>query len=140
MVAAGYFILFLMYSEIIFLYYFEDLNGALATAVCFCAGTFLASLAAVHLSSTFYGTGVWVGSVIGFTVAYLRLQWIEKNLDEHMFCRGNIMPKAKGIKPKPKVLDPEQREGLRQPRKQKRGSRHFRYAGTRRGKKQSAVR
>ena len=99
-----------------------------------------ASLAAVHLSSTFYGTGVWVGSVIGFTVAYLRLQWIEKNLDEHMFCRGNIMPKAKGIKPKPKVLDPEQREGLRQPRKQKRGSRHFRYAGTRRGKKQSAVR
>ena len=49
MVAAGYFILFLMYSEIIFLYYFEDLKGALLTAVSFCAGTFLASLVAVHL-------------------------------------------------------------------------------------------
>ena len=105
MVAAGYFILFLMYSEIIFLYYFEDLRGALLTALSFCAGTFLASLVAVHLSSIFYGTGVWVGSVTGFTVAYMRLQWMEKHLDEHMFCRGNIMKQAKGIKPSPKVFD-----------------------------------
>ena len=105
MVAAGYFILFLMYSEIIFLYYFEDLKGALLTAVSFCAGTFLASLVAVHLSSIFYGTGVWVGSVTGFVVAYMRLRWMEKHLDEHMFCRGNIMKQAKGIKPSPKVFD-----------------------------------
>lgn len=47
MVAAGYFILFLMYSEIIFLYYFEDLQGALVTALSFCGVTFLASLIAV---------------------------------------------------------------------------------------------
>ena len=105
MVAAGYFILFLMYSEIIFLYYFEDLKGALLTAVSFCAGTFLASLVAVHLSSIFYGTGVWVGSMTGFVVAYMRLRWMEKHLDEHMFCRGNIMKQAKGIKPSPKVFD-----------------------------------
>lgn len=105
MVAAGYFVLFLMYSEIIFLYYFEDLNGALFTAVCFCLGTFLASLAAVNLSHIFYGIGIWIGSVIGFTVAYLRLRWLEFNLDEHMFCRGNIMKQAKGIKPSPKVFD-----------------------------------
>ena len=105
MVAAGYFVLFLMYSEIIFLYYFEDLKGALTTAISFCGGTFLASLVAVHLSSIFYGTGVWVGSVIGFVVAYMRLRWMEKHLDEHMFCRGNIMKQAKGIKPSPKVFD-----------------------------------
>ena len=105
MVAAGYFVLFLMYSEIIFLYYFEDLNGALFTAVCFCLGTFLASLATVNLSHIFYGTGIRIGSVIGFTVAYLRLRWLERNLDEHMFCRGNIMKQAKGIKPSPKVFD-----------------------------------
>ena len=105
MVAAGYFILFLMYSEIIFLYYFEDLKGALLTAVSFCGGTFLASLVAVHLSSIFYGTGVWVGSMTGFVVAYMRLRWMEKHLDEHMFCRGNIMKQAKGIKPSPKVFD-----------------------------------
>lgn len=105
MVAAGYFVLFLMYSEIIFLYYFEDLNGALLTAVCFCAGTFFASLAAVHMSHIFYGFGVWTGSVIGFTVAYARLRWLEHNLNEHTFCRGNIMKQAKGIKPSPKVFD-----------------------------------
>ena len=105
MVAAGYFILFLMYAEIIFLYYFEDLKGALITAISFCAGTFLASLIAVRLSSILYGIGIWTGSMIGFSVAYMRLQWLEKNLDEHMFCRGNIMKQAKGIKPSPKVFD-----------------------------------
>ncbi|RAZ94047.1 hypothetical protein DK853_37170, partial [Klebsiella oxytoca] len=30
---AGYFILFLMYSEIIFLYYFNDLTGAMVTSL-----------------------------------------------------------------------------------------------------------
>ena len=105
MVAAGYFILFLMYSEIIFLYYFEDLKGALLTALSFCAATFLASLFAVRLSAIFYGVGVWTGSMVGFVTAYVRLQWMEKHLDEHMFCRGNIIRQAKGIKPSPKVFD-----------------------------------
>ncbi|MGM9550812.1 MAG: exopolysaccharide Pel transporter PelG [Clostridia bacterium] len=108
MMAAAYFVLFLMYSEIIFLYYFEDLNGALLTSVCFCVGTFLSSLVATHLSSIFYGFGAWVGSVIGFTVAYVRLRWMEHHLDEHMFCRGNIIKHAKGIKPSPKVFDLEE--------------------------------
>ncbi|MGN0360198.1 MAG: exopolysaccharide Pel transporter PelG, partial [Hominisplanchenecus sp.] len=105
MVAAGYFTLFLMYAEIIFLYYFEDLNGAVLTAVSFCAGTFLASLIAVHFSPIFFGFGVWVGSLTGFVVAYRRLWWMERHLDEHMFCRGNIMKQAKGIRPSPKVFD-----------------------------------
>ena len=105
MVAAGYFVLFLMYAQIIFLYYFEDLNGALITAVCFSLVTFLASLAATHMSHIFYGFGVWMGSSVGFTVAFARLKWMEKHLNEHMFCRGNIMRRAKGIKPSPKVFD-----------------------------------
>ena len=110
MVAAAYFVLFLMYGEIIFLYYFEDLNGALITAISFCAGTFFASLAAVYLSSIFYGMGIWIGSIIGFVVAYARLWWLERNLDEHMFCRGNLIPQAKGIKPSPKVFDLREQE------------------------------
>ena len=109
MVAAGYFILFLMYAEILFLYYFEDLNGALFTALCFCLGTFLASLVAVRLNHIFYGIGIWTGSLIGFGIAYMRLRWMERNLDEHIFCRGNIMRQAKGIKPSLKVFD--RREG-----------------------------
>ena len=36
---------------------------------------------------------------------------MEKHLDEHMFCRGNIIKEGKGIKPSPKVFDlMEQRE------------------------------
>ena len=38
-------------------------------------------------------------------MAYMRLRWMEKHLDEYMFCRGNIMKQAKGIKPSPKVFD-----------------------------------
>ena len=88
MVAAGYFILFLMYSEIIFLYYFEDLQGALVTALSFCGVTFLASLIAVHLPAVFFGVG-----------------WMETHIDEHMFCRGNLIKRGKGIKPSAKVFD-----------------------------------
>ena len=105
MVAAGYFILFLMYSEIIFLYYFEDLQGALVTALSFCGVTFLASLIAVHLPAVFFGVGIWTGSVVGFTVAYMRLRWMETHIDEHMFCRGNLIKRGKGIKPSAKVFD-----------------------------------
>lgn len=105
MVAAGYFVLFLMYSEIIFLYYFEDLYGALLTAASFCVFTLVASLFATHLSSIFYGVGIWAGSVVGFVTAYMRLRWMERHLDEHIFCRGNIMKQGKGIKPSSKVFD-----------------------------------
>ena len=108
MVAAGYFVLFLMYSEIIFLYYFEDLYGALLTAGSFCAFTLLTSLLATHLNPIFYGLGIWAGSLIGFVTAYMRLRWMEKHLDEHIFCRGNIMKQSKGIKPSPKVFDTSQ--------------------------------
>lgn len=110
MISAAYFVLFLMYGEIIFLYYFEDLNGALVTAICFCAATFLTSLIAVHLKSIFYGLGIWMGAIIGFVTAYVRLWWLERNLDEHMFCRGNILKRGKGIKPSPKVFDLEEQK------------------------------
>lgn len=112
MVAAGYFVVFLMYAEIIFLYYFEDLSGALLTAVSFCGGTFLSSLLAVHLNPIFYGTGIWAGSVIGFVVAYIRLRWMEEHLDVFMFCRGNIMKRGKGMKPSPKVFDVREQKNL----------------------------
>lgn len=105
MMAAGYFVLFMMYSEIIFLYYFEDLYGALLTAASFCGATLLGSLLATHMSPIFFGIGVWIGSVTGFVTAYLRLRWMEKHLDEHIFCRGNIMKQGKGIKPSSKVFD-----------------------------------
>ena len=63
--SAGYFILFLMYAEIIFLYYFNDLTGSVLTACHFCAVTLVGSLISTHFSEVWYGMGLTVGSFTG---------------------------------------------------------------------------
>ncbi|MCM1304418.1 MAG: exopolysaccharide Pel transporter PelG [Lachnospiraceae bacterium] len=103
--AAGYFILFVMYSEIIFLYYFNDLNGAVLTSMAFCMVTLLGSLISRNLSEIWYGLGLLLSSFIGLTTAYMRIRWVEKHLDEHVFCRGVLFPSGKGKKPDSKVYD-----------------------------------
>ena len=35
----------------------------------------------------------------------MRLRWMETHIDEHMFCRGNLIKRGKGIKPSAKVFD-----------------------------------
>lgn len=70
--------MFVMYAEIIFLYYFNDLNGALMTSMAFCLVTFLGSLKATEFSEIWYGLGVVAGSFVGLTVAYMRLRWVEE--------------------------------------------------------------
>lgn len=101
--AAGYFILFVMYAEIIFLYYFNDMNGAILTTLSFCTMTFLGSCAARTLPEIWYGLGVVLGSAVGFCVAYSRIQWVERHLDNHIFCRGILFPSTKERKPTAKV-------------------------------------
>lgn len=103
--AVGYFILFLMYSAIIFLYYFNDLKGAVLTAVVFCSITFVGSIISTHLSPIWYGMGVVAGSFAGWTMAYARLRWIEKNMDTHIFCSGSLIPRGKGPKPSAKAYE-----------------------------------
>ncbi len=103
--AAGYFILFVMYAAIIFLYYFNDLTGSLLTAGVFCGATLLCSIVATNLPEIWYGIGVFAGSFLGFCVAYYRLKWLEGHLDEHIFCRGSLLPAGHGKKPSSKVFD-----------------------------------
>ena len=107
--AAGYFILFVMYAGIIFLYYFNDLNGALLAAMVFCLVTLVGSVKSSELAEIWYGLGVVVGSYAGFTVAYLRLRWVERHLDEHTFCVGSLFPATKGKRPDSKVYDKTQK-------------------------------
>lgn len=103
--AAGYFILFIMYSAIIFLYYFNDLTGSAITAFVFCLVTFLGSVIATHLTAIWYGIGLVAGSTAGWCMAYYRLRKMEKTLDVHVFCNGTIMKRAHGERPSNKVFD-----------------------------------
>lgn len=103
--AAGYFILFTMYACIVFLYYFNDLTGSVLTGFSFLAGVLVFSIIGAGLPPFWYGLGVIVGSFIGWSVAYYRLRWIEKHMDEHIFCSGHLLPSGKGEMPSSKVFD-----------------------------------
>lgn len=92
--AAGYFVLFLMYSSIIFLYYFEDLDGALYTSAIFALVTFLVSVPVMLFAQPkWYGIGVFLGALCGWSVAYFRLRHCEKSIDVRVFCRGSVLKK-----------------------------------------------
>lgn len=95
----GYFIVFVMYAEIIFLYYYNDFKGAFLTSLAFCAVTFLGSLFATHLPDLWYGIGFVLGSFTGWTIAYFRLRLIERRLDAHIFCNGILLKTGTGKKP-----------------------------------------
>ena len=101
----GYFMLFLMYAEILFLYYFNDLTGALLTSFSFCLMTALGSILSSQMADIWYGLGLVIGGFVGFTVGYLRLRWVERNIDRHVFCQGALMKKGAGKKPDNKVFD-----------------------------------
>lgn len=102
--AAGYFILFIVYSAILFLYYFNDLEGALYTTAAFTFVIFLGSVVATRLPQIWYGIGLTAGAFVGWVVAYFRLRWVEKNLDVHVFCQGSILKAGKGERPSSRVF------------------------------------
>ena len=101
----GYFIVFLMYSEIIFLYYYNDLGGAALTSLTFCLVTLFGSILASRLPELWYGLGVVLGAFSGWTTAYFRLRHIERNLDRHIFCVGSLLNPGMGTQPPGKVYD-----------------------------------
>lgn len=101
--AVGYFILFIQYAELIFLYYYNDLNGAMYTAFLFCSGTFLGSLVSMRLPELWYGAGLVCGAFLGFTAGYFRLRWVECHMDEHIFCQGILFPVKRGKRPPDRV-------------------------------------
>ncbi len=103
--AAGYFILFLMYAAIIFLYYYNDLTGAMTTALSFVAVTFFVSLITLQMPEKWYGLGVTAGAAVGWCIAYFRLRWVERHMDVHVFCNGTIIKTGKGIMLPYKVYD-----------------------------------
>ena len=97
--AAGYFVLFLLYGALIFLYYFNDLLGALLVSISFFVTDLIVSIYATTLRPIWYGVGVLAGAFVGWAVAYVRLRWVERNMDRHIFCEGHLMEKGRGRRP-----------------------------------------
>ncbi len=97
--ATGYFILFIMYAALIFLYYFNDAPGTIYTAAGFFLVTLLGSIAVTRLPEIWHGMGLVLGAFTGWTIAYLRLRWLEKNMDVHVFCQGYIIKRENAPKP-----------------------------------------
>ena len=103
--AAGYFSMFIMYAAIIFLYYYNDMSGALAASALFMTATLVGSIVATHLPAVWYGLGLMIGALTAWTYVYARLRWIERNLDVHIFCKGRLIEAAKGKMPTARVYD-----------------------------------
>ncbi len=99
MLAVGYFISYIMYAEMLFLYYFSDLNGSVISSLIFVVLSFAASFASSHLPIMWYGSGFAVAAFCSFSFAYFRLRWVEKNLDYHIFCKGTVLKTMKGEMP-----------------------------------------
>lgn len=107
--AAGYFVLFLLYTIILFLQYFNDLTGSMLTSLIFAAVTCIVSIFAKGFPDYWYGIGVFVGSIVAWSFAYARMRWLERHLDAHIFCRGTLLEKKNNPMPDPKVYDLRER-------------------------------
>jgi uncharacterized membrane protein len=105
--AVGYFILFIMYPLFLFLYYFNDLDGAMYTGLIFCGVTFIGSIISMHTDTLWYGCGLIAGAFAGFTYSFFRLRWLEKNISNHIFCNGVIVKQIVGRRPSGQVYQRE---------------------------------
>ena len=103
--AAGYFVIFLAYSSILYLYYFDDTTGALmVTSVMFIV-TLVVSYFCRYLPVEFYGLGLFAGSMAGWVISFFRLRSTSRNLETHIFCRGTVVKRGKGIRPSSVVYE-----------------------------------
>lgn len=96
LLVAAFLTIFLMYSNMIFMAYFDDNKGANMTSIVFCLAVLIGSLVSVNFSAEYYGMGALFGAFVGWSVSFFRLKYIEKNFDEHIFCRTQIIENKKG--------------------------------------------
>jgi uncharacterized membrane protein len=99
----AYLTIFLMYCNIIYMFYFNDNIGAMFTSIIFCISVLIGSIFSIRLPEYLYGLGAFLGGFIGWSASFFRIQYIEKHFDEHIFCRTNILKKRVGKMPKSSV-------------------------------------
>jgi uncharacterized membrane protein len=98
-----------MYPVFLFLYYFNDLNGALYTGCIFCLMTLASSICLLNTSPVWYGGGLTIGAFAGWTFSYFRLCRLEKHMKNHIFCNGTILKQVSGTRPSGQVYPDTQK-------------------------------
>ena len=99
---------FMMYCNIVYLYYFADMTGAMLTSLIYFAATLLGAMFSSTLAVRFWGLGFLIGVLSGWTFSFFRLRWIERNIETYMFCDYKIIntmkssAKGKVVYTKPK--------------------------------------
>ncbi|MCL2717750.1 MAG: exopolysaccharide Pel transporter PelG [Lachnospiraceae bacterium] len=90
-VAAGFFVLFMMYCTMVFLFYYDDQTGALITSVIFFSVTLTAALLLSNSSPNYYGLALFAGGMVSLFFALFRLRYVERTIDRRIFCRGKLL-------------------------------------------------
>ena len=102
--AGGYFAVFIMYDELMFLNDLDDQRGSFLTALIFFCVTVLGSvLAKRFLPYDWQGIGLFAGAICGWSYCYFRMNWLENHFDAHVFCTGSLIPKVEEDMPDSKV-------------------------------------
>lgn len=97
----GYFIVYIMYCNIIYLYYFSDIKGALLTSFLFFLGVLAGTMAATSLGIRWYGLGTCIGAWVGWCFSFFRIRYIERNIVKFIYLNGEIVKSATRKMPSP---------------------------------------
>lgn len=87
--------IFMMYGNLVYLYYFSDLKGAMITGGIYFLVTLGASLASSQYEAPFWGMGALVGMLAGWSYSFFRIRWIERNFDTYIFCDYKVVDTMK---------------------------------------------
>ena len=77
------------------LIWFGNLTGAFLTGALFFAATLTCSLFSNKWPIPFWGAGVFIGMLVGWTYSFFRIRWIERNLDTFIFCDYKVVDTMK---------------------------------------------
>jgi len=87
--------IFMMYGNLVYLYYFADMTGAAWTGTIFFVVTFIATLFSKDMMPNFWGLGAFIGMLAGWTFSFFRIRWIERNFDAYIFCDYKVIDTMK---------------------------------------------
>lgn len=87
--------IFMMYGNLVYLYYFSDLKGASLTGMIFFVITLIGSIISSGYDAPFWGVGVLAGMLAGWSYSFFRIRWIERNIDAYIFCGFKVVDTMK---------------------------------------------